>query len=268
MRILSWNLWWRHGPWEKRREAIAETLTEIAPDVCGLQEVWADQQANLAADLADRLDMHWCWAGRPPNQTWQRDHGTDLLAGNAVLSRWPIAEQAEVTLPPTDDHPRLVLYARIETPAGSLPFFTTHFSHQLGASAVRLAQARVLAGFVATHASGQPHPPVVTGDLNAEPGSDELRLLGGILTPPAVPGQVLFDAWRYADPDQPAAGHTWAHRNPYVADDPAPDARIDHILVGLPHDGGGRILSARLAGDEPVDGVWPSDHFAVTADLA
>jgi hypothetical protein len=26
MRILSWNLWWRYGPWERRREAIAATL--------------------------------------------------------------------------------------------------------------------------------------------------------------------------------------------------------------------------------------------------
>ena len=39
MRILSWNLWWRYGPWEQRREAIAATLAEIGPDVCGLQEV-------------------------------------------------------------------------------------------------------------------------------------------------------------------------------------------------------------------------------------
>ena len=23
MRVLSWNLWWRYGPWERRREAIA-----------------------------------------------------------------------------------------------------------------------------------------------------------------------------------------------------------------------------------------------------
>ncbi|MGH3683289.1 MAG: endonuclease/exonuclease/phosphatase family protein [Natronosporangium sp.] len=267
MRVLTWNLWWRHGPWKPRLDAIAATLAEVAPDVCGLQEVWADEDANLAAELAERLEMHWCWAGRPPNLSWQREFGSHLLAGNAVLSRWPIAEQAEVPLPPTDDHPRLALHARVETPAGSLPFFTTHFSHQLGASAVRLAQARVLAGFVGTHATGHPLPPVVTGDLNAEPDSDELRLLGGMLTPPAVPGQVLVDAWRYADPDQPAAGLTWVRRNPYRATDPAPDARIDHILVGLPRDGLGRIVSARLAGHMPVADVWPSDHFAVVADL-
>jgi endonuclease/exonuclease/phosphatase family metal-dependent hydrolase len=269
MRVLTWNLWWRHGPWQRRLDAITAALAEIDPDVCGLQEVWADPERddNLAADLAKRLGMHWCWAGRPPNQSWQREHGSHLLAGNAVLSRWPIVEQAEISLPPTDDHPRLGLHALVDTPSGRLPFFTTHFSHQLGASAVRLAQARVLAGFIARHGVDHPWPPVVTGDLNAEPDSDELRLLGGILTPPAVPGLVLVDAWRYADPDQPATGHTWVRGNPYRADDPTPDARIDHILVGLPGTGYGRIRSARLAGNRPADGVWPSDHFAVVADL-
>ena len=50
MRILSWNLWWRYGPWEQRREAIAATLAEIGPDVCGLQEVWGAAGENQAAD--------------------------------------------------------------------------------------------------------------------------------------------------------------------------------------------------------------------------
>jgi endonuclease/exonuclease/phosphatase family metal-dependent hydrolase len=106
---------------------------------------------------------------------------------------------------------------------------------------------------------------VITGDLNAEPSSDELRLLGGVLTTPAVPGLVLQDAWRYADPGDP--GFTWDHRNGYQAGSVIPDSRIDYILVGLSRQGRGRVRSAALAGTTPVDGVWPSDHFAVLADL-
>jgi endonuclease/exonuclease/phosphatase family metal-dependent hydrolase len=106
---------------------------------------------------------------------------------------------------------------------------------------------------------------VVTGDLNAEPGSDELRLLGGLLTSPAVPGLVLIDAWRYAEPEDP--GFTWDHRNGYQADSVIPDSRIDYILVGLPRHGRGKVRSAHLTGAAPVEGVWPSDHFAVVADV-
>ncbi len=263
MRVVSWNVWWRHGPWERRREAIAATLAEVRPDLCGLQEVWGGPEENLAAGLAQRLGMHWCWAaaeGRGPG-------GDKLSIGNAILSRWPIAAQAEAGLPVGDlaDESRVAVHARIEAPDGALPMFTTHLTYGPGRSQVRTAQVRTLAGFIAEHAADCAYPPVVTGDLNAEPGSDEVRLLGGLLTAPAVPGLVLIDAWRYADPADP--GFTWDHRDGYQADSVIPDSRIDYVLVGLPRHGRGKVRSVALAGTGPVADVWPSDHFAVVADL-
>jgi endonuclease/exonuclease/phosphatase family metal-dependent hydrolase len=208
--------------------------------------------------------MHWCWA---PATKGRGAGGDGLALGNAILSRWPIAAQAEVALPAGDlaDESRVAVHACIEAPGGLLPMFTTHLTYGPGRSQVRTAQVRTLAAFVAEHAAGCAYPPVVTGDLNAEPGSDELRLLGGLLTAPAVPGLVLIDAWRYADPGDP--GFTWDLRNGYQAGSVIPASRIDYILVGLPRRGQGKVRSAALAGAEPVDGVWPSDHFAVVADL-
>jgi len=263
MRVLTWNLWWRYGPWQRRREAIAATLAEVDPDVCGLQEVWQDGEENLAGGFADELGLHWCWAeaGR------HRDSdGHEVLLGNAILSRWPITARAEMRLPTGDiAGGRVALHASIAAPGGVLPMFTTHLSYQPGASQVRTEQVRRLAEFMAAHGTDGDYPPVVTGDLNAEPGSDELRLLGGLLTAPAVPGLVLVDAWRYADPADP--GFTWDRHNGYQAHSLLPDSRIDYILVGLPRRGRGRVGSTRLAGNAPVDGVWPSDHFAVLTDL-
>jgi endonuclease/exonuclease/phosphatase family metal-dependent hydrolase len=267
MRILTWNLWWRHGPWQRRRPAIADTLAELAPDVCGLQEVWGGASENLAAELADRLGMHWCWASMPISPHRQAEHGTDISIGNAVLSRWPITARAELPLPvAAGEQPRVVVHARIEAPGGALPFFTTHLTHRPDASAERVAQVRALAGFVAEHRAGAVYPPVVTGDLNAEPDSDELRLLCGFNTAPAAPGLVLLDAWRYAEHGEP--GHTWDHRNGHLGDEAVLDARIDYVLVGLPHGTRGRVRSVRVAADQPVGEVWPSDHFAVLAELA
>jgi endonuclease/exonuclease/phosphatase family metal-dependent hydrolase len=264
MRVVSWNLWWRYGPWERRREAIAATLAAVKPDLCGLQEVWGAPGKNLAADLAERLGMHWCWAVAA---TGRGGGGEELSLGNAILSRWPIAAQTRADLPVGDlvDEGRVAVHARIDTPSGALPLFTAHLTYGLGRSQLRTAQVRRLAQFVAEHAAECAYPPVVTGDLNAEPGSDELRLLGGLLTAPAVPGRVLVDAWRYADPSDP--GFTWDHRNGYQADSMIPDSRIDYVLVGLPRQGRGRVRSAALAGATPVDNVWPSDHFAVVAEL-
>jgi len=264
VRVLSWNLWWRYGPWQERQPAIEAVLAEVRPDVCGLQEVWGGPEANLAADLAERLGMYWCWAVAGRGHSAESN---ELFIGNAILSRWPISAQDQASLPRGDmtDESRMAVHALVDAPGGALPVFTTHLTYGPGRSSVRVAQVRTLAQFVAEHAADHVYPPVVTGDFNSEPGSDEQRLLGGLLTDPAVPGQVLVDAWRYADPGDP--GFTWDHRNGYQAGSVIPDSRIDYVLVGLPRQGRGKVRSARLAGTSPVGGVWPSDHFAVVAEL-
>ena len=47
----------------------------------------------------------------------------------------------------------------------------------------------------------------------------------------------------------------------------SPIRGIHYILSGLPRQGRGKVRWAGLGGTAPVDGVWPSDHFAVVADL-
>lgn len=263
MRVMTWNLWGRYGPWQARAAAIAATMAEIQPDVCGLQEVWSAGERNFAADLAERLGLGWRWAMAADTPT---SDDPNVTGGNAILSRWPVLGVANMPLPvPQGDQGRVALHAQIETPGGVLPMFTTHFTHHAHASQTRVSQVRRLAEFVAKHAAGCDYPPVVTGDLNAEPDSDEIRLLGGLLTAPPVAKQVLVDAWRSAHPTDP--GFTWDRRNGHHNGATILDMRIDYILVGLPRRSRGRIRSARLAGDAPVDGLWPSDHFAVVADL-
>lgn len=266
---MTWNLWWRFGPWEERREAILAVLGDLRPDVVGLQEVWARGGENLAEWLASRLGMHWVWAPSRAPQRWQRRLGDATVDfGNAILSRRPIAVRDVVELPARagDDDGRLALYARIDGPTHQVPFFTTQLTSDIDASAIRCEQVKALAEFVASHSDGTGFPPVITGDFNAWPDSDEIRQFGGYKTAPVVPGHVLLDAWAYADPAQPSA--TWDTANPYVAAGFEPSARIDYIHTGPPgSEGLGSVASVRRVGDEPVDGVWPSDHAAVLADL-
>ncbi|MGI5376167.1 endonuclease/exonuclease/phosphatase family protein [Streptomyces sp. CA-251387] len=269
MRVVTWNLWWRFGPWEARQKAILAELRELRPDVVGLQEVWAADGENQAEWLAGELGMHWAWAPSPAPERWRRRIGDPTVdIGNAVLSRWPVLDRRTLRLPaPSDvDDGRLALFTRLATPSYDIPFFTTHLTSALHASAVRCRQVTALAEFIAENRVDTPFPAVVTGDFNAWPDSDEIRLFGGYRTAPAVPGQVFFDAWQYADPSAPSA--TWDRENPYVAAGLEPTVRIDYIHVGPPGPGGlGHVRSVRRAGDGPVDGIWPSDHAAVVADL-
>ncbi|MGI5455647.1 endonuclease/exonuclease/phosphatase family protein [Streptomyces sp. CA-249302] len=271
MRVVTWNLWWRFGPWAERQKAILAVLRELRPDVVGLQEVWATGGGNLAGWLAGELGLHWTWAASDASDRWQRRIGEPgVEIGNAVLSRWPVVDRSVLRLPaPAEmNDGRLALYARLDAPGAQVPFFTAHLTSQLHASAIRRDQVTALAHFVATHRTGTDFPPVVVGDFNAPPDSDEIRLFGGTRTAPVVPGQSFFDAWDYADPTAPAA--TWDHTNPYVHPGLGPVARIDYIHVGAPAgpDGLGTVRAVRRAGDGPVGGVWASDHAAVVAELA
>ncbi|WP_103501139.1 MULTISPECIES: endonuclease/exonuclease/phosphatase family protein [unclassified Streptomyces] len=270
VRILTWNLWWRFGPWEERRKAILAVLREVRPDVIALQEVWSAGPDNLAALLADELELECVFApaGVPPH--WHGHTDPSVGVGNAVLSRWPIAE-SEVRALPDAGGPaegRVALYTLIDAGAARVPLLTTHLHAVPTGSAVRVAQVSELARFIAEVRGRGDFPAVVTGDFNAEPDSDELRLFGGVKTAPVVPHQAMVDVWRHADPGQPWA--TWSAANPYIRHPMDVDTRIDYIHVGmrpLGAPGPFGVRSVRLAGDGPVDGVWPSDHLAVVADL-
>jgi endonuclease/exonuclease/phosphatase family metal-dependent hydrolase len=114
----------------------------------------------------------------------------------------------------------------VDAPDGRIPFATTQLTSAPGDSASRGVQVKELAGLLAAH-SAHDDPVVLTGDLNAEPDSDEVRLLCGHKTPPARPGFVLVNAWRYADAD--AIPWTWTGE-PHVAATMEPRARIAYVL--------------------------------------
>jgi endonuclease/exonuclease/phosphatase family metal-dependent hydrolase len=268
VRVVTWNLWWRFGAWQERLEAIAEVLREIDADFCGLQEVWADEVSNEAVVLAERLGMYASWVPTPAPDRWQRRLGDPTVTmGNAVLSRWPVVNQRHIHLPAgTDtDEGRTAMLAEVASPYGRISMYNTQLNSAPSHSAVRVEQVVALAQFIGRHVADA-FPIVLTGDFNALPDSDEVRLMEGHLTAPAVTGLLLIDTWRYAAPGN--QGFTWNRRNPHVAATFEPSARIDYVFVGPPGPTGqGHVVSVDLVGDQPRHGIWPSDHAGVVVDL-
>jgi endonuclease/exonuclease/phosphatase family metal-dependent hydrolase len=261
--MMTWNVWWRFGPWEARQPAILDTLRRIDADVICLQEVWETRDGeSQPARLAEALGYHHAHA---PGL------GLDLSPeslGNAVLSRWPIGatEARDLPAPEGLNELRTVLRADIDGPRGPLEVFCTHLNWRVDQSHVRQLQLRAVAELIAETRKRRTFPPVLCGDLNAEPESDELRMLTGFAATP-VPKLVFFDSWRAAGDGGP--GFTWSRANPYTALDVEPrDARIDYVLVGYPGEGAaGEPVACRVEATEPVDGVLASDHYAVVAEL-
>jgi endonuclease/exonuclease/phosphatase family metal-dependent hydrolase len=265
VRVVTWNLWWRFGDWSRRRQAILTVLRDLRPDLCALQEVWADATTNQAAWLADELGLHHTWGPVSAQERWQRRIGDSTVQfGAALLSRWPLEDPRFEDLP--GDPARPLVSALVRAPHAVVPFVTAHLTATGGHSRIRTTQVERVVQVTGERLTPD-HPPIVAGDFNAQPDSDEIRLLSGDRTRQVVDGLVLLDAWDFAEPD--ARGFTWDRRNPYAALGPDPSMRIDYLRVGLRYDlAAGRVRSVRLAGTGAVDGVWPSDHAAVVADLS
>jgi endonuclease/exonuclease/phosphatase family metal-dependent hydrolase len=265
LRVLTWNLWWRFGPWEARRPAIAATLARLDADVICLQEVWDDGTTCFAAELAEGLGYHHAYGARLDID--------GVAFGNAVLSRWPITDHEVLALPadPEVEELRTCVRADIDGPRGPLQVFSTHLNWRFDQSGTRQDQVRSICSFVeaARPEGGRSYPPILCGDFNADPDSDEIRMLNGRAATP-IPKLVFHDAWEVAGAPSASSddGSTWSNRNPYAALDLEPDRRIDYVFVGWPKAGGaGHVTATTVEGLDPVDGVVPSDHLAVVAEL-
>ena len=142
--------------------------------------------------------------------------------------------------------------------------FVTHLTVQPELCHVRRAQVVALADEVAARAPVDGPPPVILGDFNAAPDADEIRFLRGRTS---LDGRTVYfaDAWAVA---AEGPGHTYDRRNPYARRSREPSARLDYVFVRGPDARlRGEPIAARLALDAPTAGVWPSDHYAVVADI-
>ncbi|HEY1957508.1 MAG TPA: endonuclease/exonuclease/phosphatase family protein [Polyangiaceae bacterium] len=257
IRVATLNIWNRMGPWEERLAAIRKEIERLQPDVLGLQEVLVIPELGFdqAKAIAEGFGYHVAF-GRSPD-------GEVYTLGNAVLSRWPIARTFAYALPGTDEH-RSLVFAEIDSPAGKIPFFSTHLNWKFEESAVRQLQVQCLTQFVDACARAENFPAIVVGDFNAEPDSDEIRFMRGL-------GSLGGRSVHYHD----VFGHvgsgpgvTFSLKNPYAALLREPDRRIDYIWVrGGDERFRGEPLSARVAFDVAEGDAYPSDHFGVFAEL-
>jgi endonuclease/exonuclease/phosphatase family metal-dependent hydrolase len=262
LRVLTLNVWGRGGVWADRRQVLIDGLRELRPDLLALQETIRTDDYDQVADLLG--------PGFHVVHQLAR-HATGM--GVSIASRWPVGEVRELDLhltPRTDDFPCTTLAAEVQAPSpiGAV-LFVNHFpSWQLAFEREREVQAVAAARLVDEMVGARDMHVVLAGDLDAHPDASSIRFWTGLH---ALDGTSVCyrDAWESAHPDEP--GHTFTPENPLVRDAARdwPYRRIDYILVRCgEHDGSTLAIErCELAFDDPIDGVWASDHFGVVADL-
>jgi endonuclease/exonuclease/phosphatase family metal-dependent hydrolase len=278
LNVATLNIWNRSGPWPERLALIRRELEALGAPIVGLQEVMRLVTAGTVEPLSDEHDQAFELArglGYAIAYGVAADYGNGLLMGNALLSRFPIAESTTFRLPDQGTREgRSLLYAVLETPHGRQPVFVTHLNWRPEQGFVRLKQVVFIVEHIEKlcppNATGT-LPPILMGDFNAEPDSDEMRYLRGLHV---VDGKSTYfaDSWVYGARDAKSSA-TFDPRNDFARTHREPPRRIDYIYVRGPDaELRGEPLRARLIFDQPSAGangpIWPSDHFGVYAELA
>jgi endonuclease/exonuclease/phosphatase family metal-dependent hydrolase len=264
LRVLTLNHWGMGGDWGSRRAVLIEGLRELDPDLVAFQETVKTDEHDTAAELV--------------GGGYHVVHQTIGLLGDgncaAIASRWPVRRVDELDqhlTPRTADFPTTTLLVEVEAPdpIGSV-LFVNHLpswkpQHELERELQTVATARSVEAIVAE----RPMHVVLAGDLDATPDAASIRFLRGLQS---LDGMSVYyrDAWEAIHGS--AAGHTFTTRNPLMLDESdvrqEVNRRIDYIFVRCDENGPTLpIVSCALAFDQPVDGVWASDHFGVVADL-
>lgn len=133
-------------------------------------------------------------------------------------------------------------------------------------SAVRLKEASGTLAFIAKHTNG---PFILTGDFNAQPGTEEINLLKEA---------GLRDAFAEKNP---RGGATWnykenLHHQAFYSDyDPNLYLRLNYTRLKQPHrldyifyrGKGLKLNSCKIVMKEKIDGVQASDHFGLLAEF-
>jgi endonuclease/exonuclease/phosphatase family metal-dependent hydrolase len=258
-RVVTFNIWHRSGPWPQRLPLIREGLRALDADVIALQEVLAfPGMPSQADEIADGMGWNVFYGEAFAV-------GGGLSFGNAILSPHRLSDTQVLPLPTEPGlDTRSVAFARVECQHGPLPVFNAHLTYQLHLGHLRCQQVRVLTDIVARLAPIDGPPPVVLGDFNAAPDSDEMRFMRGAT---ALGGRSVYfaDCWQLNGAE---LGYTYDRKNPYALRTREPSQRFDYVFVrGPDRNMRGEPIATRLALDTPTGDVWPSDHFAVVADI-
>ncbi len=153
----------------------------------------------------------------------------------------------------------------VDAPFGAVGLTCSHLNWRFRDGATRERQVALLCDFALERRPESGFPPILVGDFNAEPESDEIRYVTGLQS---LDGHSMawLDAWRVAG--GAGDGATWCNRNPYAAQALEPDRRVDYVFAGFPQrDGIGRIERCVVVCNDEKGGVWPSDLFGVYAEL-
>jgi len=264
VRVLTFNLLGNGPDWADRSRVIEAGIRALPPDLVAFNECVVRGRPGEGIDqarevLGDGFEIVHARSREPNDQS------------ACIASRWPIRQVHELDQHVSDrvgTFPAVTMAAEVDAPApfGRLTFANHMPSWQVDFERERELQAIGAARLLDGLAPDRADHVILAGDLNVDPDAASVRFLCGRQSLDGM-GVCYRDAWASARPGE--AGDTFTSDNPTLYDWDFPSRRIDYVLVRCGVHGGPtlEILGCRRIFDEPVDGIWASDHFGVFAEL-
>ncbi len=251
LRVMSFNL--RYGTaqdggdsWVHRRPRAAALLAAQEPDLIGTQEGLRFQLDELGRDLPGYSEI-----GVARADGSERGEYSAILYRTArleVLEGGTFWFSDEPAVPGSTSWgnrlPRICTWARFRDLRSGAAFYlyNAHLDHESPES--RRRSSELLLRRIQERAHGD--PVLVTGDLNAGPDSEPVRILE----------EAVRDTWKEIHGEQEHGGTFHGFQGGPGGE------RIDFVFAGP----GWEVMDAAIIRSRHAGG-WPSDHYPVTALL-
>jgi len=248
---LTFNVY-NHADFDARLPAIAAVIREADAAVACLQEVPTDPAR--ARQLAEACGYpHWTRATfLRPDDGWSES----LL----VMTRLPLTEAETIDLRPGVPN---CIRARLSLAGRPIDVYDLHLHPR--DSELRQREAAVVLARLALEPGV---PALVCGDFNAVPEGKTMATVWPALASAFETAVGRHPETTFPTPLRPLSARTpgFSERReaPPRADESEAKAAIDYVLVRRRDFD---ALAARVLGTEPIDGVWPSDHYGLRVEL-
>jgi endonuclease/exonuclease/phosphatase family metal-dependent hydrolase len=267
--VMSFNIRYAYGrPHEERsendwtdaehprRERAIRVIRENQPDILGVQEARHLQIEDLQEALPK---FEFYGIGRDDGKTegeysgifYLKDRFRELDAGSFWLSTTP--EKPGTTFYTARDAvPRIASWVRLADNKSGRDIFVLNMHWDHISVPAREQSARLVRRRLAELAEGL--PAIVMGDLNAP---DDSKAVTELVGAKGAAGRRLLDSFRALHPERTDEESTFSAWNGRTG-----GSRIDFIL----HTDDFTPTAAAIVRTS-YDGLWPSDHYPVTATL-
>eukprot|EP00494_Astrolonche_serrata_P026003 UN26264 len=194
---MHFNIWMLNN-WNERRPLLVNVIKKYKPDIISFNECAQekDKSRSQINEIREILTDYKFYVYQPIPREYTNHHGLKLgHMGNALLSKYKLTNKKYLELPKSDlefskMERRVALSAIAHVKGQKILVTTTHLNWKLADTVTRQKQVRALTDFVwkqqkELHPKSNLYvevedvgfPPVIMGDFNAQPQSDEIRYM-------------------------------------------------------------------------------------------